>query len=109
MIGQAGFAVTAQGGRFSAHGAPSGTFAVIDPHEAERRGVTLRGIEQVQLARMAPADTKRVAERALAESGSGRMRPVIGQTFPLERTADAHAAIESRRVLGATVLLIESV
>jgi NADPH2:quinone reductase len=108
-IGQAAFTVTARGGRFSAHGAPSGSFAAIDPHEAGRRGVTVRGIEQVRLAGMAPAEVRRVAELALTEGAAGRIRPVIGQTFPLQRAADAHAAMEARRALGATVLLIESV
>jgi len=103
QIGRAAFEVTARGGRFSAHGAPSGAFAPIDPQEAERRGVTVRGIEQVQFA---PADAKRLAERALSEAAAGRIRPVIGQTFPLERAADAHAAIEARGVIGKTLLLI---
>jgi len=102
-IGGAAFEVTARGGRFSAHGAPSGGFAEIDPQEAQRRGVTVRGIEQVQFA---PADAKRLAERALSEAAAGRIRPVIGQTFPLERAADAHAAIEARGVIGKTLLLI---
>src|SRR6266545_5563894 len=45
QIGLAAFEATARGGRFSAHGAASGGFAAIDPQEAERRGVTVRGIE----------------------------------------------------------------
>jgi NADPH2:quinone reductase len=36
---------------------------------------------------------------------TARGRPVIGQTFPLEKAADAHAAIESRDVVGKTLLL----
>ena len=36
---------------------------------------------------------------------AGRIRPVIGQTFPLARAADAHAAIEGREVFGKTLLL----
>jgi NADPH2:quinone reductase len=39
-IGKAAFAITALGGRFSAHGAPSGGFAQIDRQEAERRDQT---------------------------------------------------------------------
>ena len=101
-IGQAAFAVTADGGRFSAHGAPSGGFAVLDPGEQERRGVTVRGIEHLQLA---PDDMRRMLARALSEAVAGRMRPVIGQTFPLERAADAHTAIEARAVVGRTLLL----
>src|SRR6266511_2121818 len=104
QIGLAAFEATARGGRFSAHGAASGGFAAIDPQEAERCGVTVRGIEQVR--RAAPEIARHRLEQALAEAAAGRIRPVIGQTFPLERAADAHAAIESRDVLGKTLLVI---
>lgn len=102
--GLAAFAITASGGRFSAHGAPSGAFADIDPIEAQRRGMTVRGIEQVQFA---PTDVTRLVERALSEAATGGIRAVIGQTWPLERAADAHAAIEARAVAGKTLLVIE--
>ena len=82
--------------------APSGGFAVLDPGERERRGVTVRGIEHLQLA---PDAMRRMLARALSEAVAGRMRPVIGQTFPLERAADAHTAIEARAVVGRTLLL----
>ena len=101
-IGQAALAVTARGGRFSAHGAASGGFAV-DPDGAARRGVTVRGIEQVRGA--APEVFRRRLERALTAAAAGRIRPFVGQTFPLERAADAHAAIESREALGHTLLV----
>ncbi|GAA2418820.1 zinc-binding dehydrogenase [Nonomuraea africana] len=42
---------------------------------------------------------------ALADGAAGRLRPAIGQTFPLERAADAHAAIGARRTLGKTLLI----
>ena len=42
----------------------------------------------------------------MAEAVAGRIRPVIGQTFPLERAAEAHAAIEGRDVIGKTLLVI---
>jgi NADPH2:quinone reductase len=87
----------------SAHGDPSGGFAQIDAKEAEQRHITVRGIEHVQFA---PADAKRLTERAMAEAVAGRIRPVIGQTFPLERAAEAHAAIEGRDVIGKTLLVI---
>jgi NADPH:quinone reductase len=101
-LGRAAFGITARGGRLSAHGAPSGGFARIGPREAEHRGVTVRGIEQVQHA---PAASTRLVARALAEAAAGRIRPVIGHTFPLERAAAAHAAIEARTVIGKTLLL----
>jgi NADPH:quinone reductase len=64
--------------------------------------VTLSGIQEVQLA---GAELKRLTEHVLAEAAEGRIRPVIGQTFPLERAADAHAAIEAREVIAKTLLL----
>lgn len=102
QIGRDAFEVTARGGRFSAHGTPSGAFAEIDPAEAERRGVTVRGIEHAQFS---PEEVTRLVGRALLDASTGRIKPVIGQTFPLERAAEAHAAIEARRAIGKTLLL----
>ena len=47
-----------------------------------------------------------LSSAALAEAAAGRLRPVIGQTFPLSRAADAHAAIEARATLGKTLLVV---
>jgi NADPH:quinone reductase len=38
-------------------------------------------------------------------AAAGRLRPVTGQTFPLDRAADAHAALEARVTLAKTLLL----
>ncbi|WP_158892048.1 zinc-binding dehydrogenase [Amycolatopsis anabasis] len=102
-FGRAAFEVTPRGGRFSAHGAPTGGFAAIDPAEAAERGIGLRGIADL---RFPPERARELAARALAEVAAGRIRPVIGQTFPLDRAADAHAAIEARQVIGKTLLLV---
>jgi NADPH:quinone reductase len=104
QIGRSAFEVTAPGGRFSAHGAASGGFADIDPSDAQRRGITVRGIEQAQLT---PPDARRLTESVLADAAAGRIRPIIGQTFPLEQAAAAHTAIEARSVIGKTLLLTE--
>lgn len=45
-------------------------------------------------------------ELAQSEAAAGRIRPVIGPTVPLERAADAQAAMEARKVIGKTLLLI---
>ncbi|WP_436761070.1 zinc-binding dehydrogenase [Streptosporangium sp. V21-05] len=102
-IGRAAFEVTADGGRFSVHGASSGEVTLIDPTRARRRAVEVIGIEQ--LFGFGPR-MGRWAEQVMSEALAGRIRPVIGQTFPLERAAAAHAAIESRSALGKTLLLI---
>jgi NADPH2:quinone reductase len=102
-IGRAAFEVAADGGRFSVHGASSGQATVIAPAEAQRSGVEVIGIEQ--LYNFGPHQ-RRWAEQVMSEAVAGWIRPVIGQTFPLERAADAHAAIEDRNALGKTLLLI---
>jgi len=103
QIGRAAFEITRPGGRFSAHGTASGAFADVDPKEAERRGITVRGIEQVQFT---SADVRRLVVQVLSDAASGQIRPVIGQRFSLEHAADAHAAIEARDVIGKTLLVI---
>jgi NADPH2:quinone reductase len=100
-IGLAAVDITAPGGRVSTHGAPSGAFTEIDHRVVQHRGITVRGVEQVQFA---PADARAMVERALALAAGGRFTPVIGQNLPLERAADAHAAIEARSVVGKTLL-----
>ncbi|MFC7643209.1 zinc-binding dehydrogenase [Streptosporangium lutulentum] len=78
-IGQAAFEVAADGGRFSVHGASSGEVTVIDPAQARRRGVEVIGIEQ--LFGFGPK-MRGWAERVMSEAAAGRIRPIIGQTFP---------------------------
>jgi NADPH:quinone reductase len=102
-LGRAAFEVTARGGRFSVHGVTSGSVTAIDPEEARRREITVIGLDQ--LFGLQPTWKPR-AERALAEAAAGRVKPIIGQTFPLSDAADAHAAIEARAVVGKTLLLV---
>jgi NADPH2:quinone reductase len=101
-VGEAAFPLVAPGGRFSAHGTPSGRFAQVDAAEAERRGVEIREIGDVQLR---PEDRRRLVAEALDEAVAGRIVPVIGQTYPLAKAADAHAAIEARTVFGKSLLI----
>ena len=100
--GTAAFEATAQGGRFFSYGAASGGFAKIDPKEAEQRQIAVVGVQE----RPTPEEKRRGAEQALSEAAAGRVRPTIGETFPLERAADAHAAIEARAVIGKTLLVV---
>jgi NADPH2:quinone reductase len=102
-VGGAALEAIAPGGRFSAHGTPSGSFAEIDRDTAEARNVTITDIRAVQVS---DADLTRLTRAALDELAAGHLRPVIGQTFSLTRAADAHAAIETRAVFGKTLLTV---
>jgi NADPH2:quinone reductase len=98
-VAREAFGLLARGGRMVSYGLASGKWADITDDEAEARGVTL-----VRPPRPTPEQQRVLTESALAEAAAGRLRPVIGQRFPLERAADAHAAIESRATIGKTLL-----
>ena len=100
-IGRAAFEMTARGGRFSVHGASSGQVTRVDAAEAADRGVRLIGIEQLSGFR---PHVRRWAAQVMSYAVAGSVRPVIGQTFPLERAADAHDAVENRATLGKTLV-----
>jgi NADPH:quinone reductase len=102
-LGQSAFDLTARGGRFSAHGAPSGSFTPLDPTEAKLREIAIQGIEQVQFT---PEDASNLTARALSEAAADRLTPTIAQTYPLTQATEAHRAIESRKTLGKTLLLL---
>lgn len=101
-VGRAAFEVTADGGRFSAHGAPSGDFAPVTDEEASARRITLRGIRDLGFA---PDDARRLTAVALADAAHRRLTPAIVRPLPLERAVDAHRAIDERRTAGKTLLL----
>jgi NADPH2:quinone reductase len=102
-VAAAAFELVRGGGRFCAFGLASGTFAAISDQVAAARQVTV-----VRGARIDPAEMVELSRSALAEAAAGRLRPVIGQTFPLERAAEAHAAIEARATVGKTLLVTGS-
>jgi NADPH2:quinone reductase len=101
-IGAAAFALVADGGRFSAHGAPSGSFASIDDDAARQRRVRVSTIGDLQYG---TGDRSRLMKGILRELAERRITPLIGQTFSLAEAAKAHEAIEARSTVAKTLLL----
>jgi NADPH:quinone reductase len=102
-VGRAAFELVRPGGRFCAFGLASGTFTDVPDAEAARRDVAV-----IRGTRLEPEQLRELSRAALAEAAAGRLRPLIGQTFPLERAAEAHEAIEARATVGKTLLLVGS-
>jgi NADPH2:quinone reductase len=102
-IGRAAFAITAEGGEFSAHGAASGEFTAPGEDAARERGIAVRRISEVQFS---PEESDRRLREVLAQAAAGRVAPVIGRTYPLEDAAEAHRRIEAREVIGKSLLLV---
>ena len=47
-----------------------------------------------------------IVKMLMQEFEAGRLKPIVAQTFPLERVADAHAYLQARRNVGKVVLTI---
>ncbi|MFF0368775.1 zinc-binding dehydrogenase [Micromonospora sp. NPDC005087] len=97
-VAQTAFELLAPGGRMVSFGLASGEWSPVSVEAATARQVALIRPD------VPPARLRAYTGRALAEAAAGRLRPVIGQRFPLERAADAHAAIEARSTVGKTLL-----
>lgn len=100
QIGTEAFELVDGGGRLCAFGMASGSFTPIPDDAAASRGITV-----VRGAPVSPEQQRELSQAALAEAAAGRLRPLIGQRYPLERAADAHAAMESRATVGKTLLV----
>jgi NADPH:quinone reductase len=92
------------GARYVIHGIASGSPTAIDPAVVDGRKLTVVTLGDVLPD---PGDVRSATTEALAAAAGGWLVPTIGQTFPLDRVADAHAAIESRATLGKTLLLVD--
>lgn len=101
-LGSAAFDLVADGGRFSAHGSPSGSLAGIDADAARRRRVRVSTIRDLQYG---AGDRSRLMKDVLGHLAQGRISPLIGQTFALAEAAKAHEAIAARRTVAKTLLL----
>lgn len=98
-LGGAAFELVRPGGRFFAYGAASGGFAEV-PEHAPKQDVKVIGIHDGYAAE----ELFDAHEQALTVLAQHRLEPVVGLRLPLERAAEAHRALEERRVLGKTVL-----
>lgn len=94
-----------RGARYLPHGAASGEWGDIDADLAAQGGITVVPLSAIGAD---PSHNHALIDQAFALAAAGKLRPVIGQSFPLERAADAHAAIESRTTLGKTLLLTDT-
>jgi NADPH:quinone reductase len=102
--GEASFEAVAQGGRFLTYGTSGGVNARVGPRAAEQRQVRVTNVLEA-----GPPDKATVREllmEALASAAQGRIRPVIGSTYPLERARDAHASLAERTTVGKSLLLV---
>ncbi|MFG1884634.1 zinc-binding dehydrogenase [Micromonospora sp. NPDC049102] len=80
------------------YGLAGGEWSPVTPDAAAERRITLIRPD------VPPARLRAYTVAVLADAAAGQLRPLIGQRFPLERAADAHAAVEGRATVGKTLL-----
>ncbi|TCO32916.1 NADPH2:quinone reductase [Kribbella steppae] len=103
QLGATAFTVVKDGGWFSAHGAPSGGFAAYDADDAERRGITVKGINDL---RADTTSTTITGADVIARAVAGDLKPVVDQVYDLDHVADAHTALEQRTLLGKALIRV---
>ncbi|MFI1681326.1 zinc-binding dehydrogenase [Streptomyces sp. NPDC020607] len=100
--GAAAFELIADGGRYVVIGWSSQSAFEPDPEVLAKRDITFTNALLHLLEN--PADAPAYQRQALEAAAKGELVPDI-QTFPLERAAEAHAAIERRETTGKVVLV----
>jgi len=85
-------------GRFCQYGMASGSLAETP--------ADVRDVKVLRGTAMSPAESYRLSAAALDLAAAGELAPVIGQEYPLDQIAAAHAAIEARATIGKTLLRV---
>jgi NADPH2:quinone reductase len=88
-------------GVLAAYASRSAPEPVVPFRALMRKNITLRLVLVYDMPESAKADGASDVTRALEQ---GVLQPLVGARFPLERTAEAHAAVESGSVIGNVVV-----
>ncbi|RCW39133.1 NADPH2:quinone reductase [Halopolyspora algeriensis] len=89
-------------GHYLQYGTASGAPGNVSSHDLGRRHITMSSLADLIAG---PEDNASLVDTALDLAAQGRLRPVIGQTYPLAAAASAHTDIEARHTNGKTLLL----
>ncbi|MFC1408071.1 zinc-binding dehydrogenase [Streptacidiphilus sp. N1-12] len=103
--GSRAFDLLAPGGRFVIFGFSSGAMTVLDPALVAERGILTPAYFGPPTGPRSPQEQLRQTREALTAAADGRLKPLVGRTFPLADAAAAHQAITSRATVGKTVLI----
>ncbi|HYN92581.1 MAG TPA: zinc-binding dehydrogenase [Pilimelia sp.] len=101
--GRAALELIGMGGRLVLYGWAAGKPTPLTADDLYTYGMTASAAIGPRLTGR-PGGLRDFEERSLAAAAAGTLVPVVGQTFPLARAADAHTAVETRATVGKTVL-----
>jgi NADPH2:quinone reductase len=93
-------------GRLLVIGFAAGSIPEVKVNRLLLKNASVVGVAWGEYARVNPEMPQRVGEALVELWGAGKLHPVVGATYPLERAADALREIESRRAVGKVVLTV---
>ncbi|MEW6488944.1 MAG: NADPH:quinone oxidoreductase family protein [Thermodesulfobacteriota bacterium] len=96
----------APGGRLLVVGFAGGAIPTVAVNRLLLRNASVAGVAFPEYAAGDPAMPRRVADEVLALLAKGRLRPAIGDRYPLERAGEAVRALEARTAVGKLVLVL---
>ncbi|MGH9228539.1 MAG: zinc-binding dehydrogenase [Acidimicrobiales bacterium] len=102
-IGRGALELLGPGGRIVMFGWSSGEPLQIATDDLYSRGITASAAVGPRIMQR-PGGIRDLETRALAEAAAGRLLPLVTR-FPLAEAAQAHAALETRKTVGKTVLV----
>ncbi len=98
----------ASGGRLLVVGFAGGTIPEVKVNRLLLRNTAVVGVAWAEFVRHDREMPQRVARGLAGLWDAGKLHPLVGPTFLLERAADALREIESRRAIGKVVLTVRS-
>lgn len=85
-------------GRLAMCGATTGWNLTFDARRLWRKDITLH---------FCNSGTPQDLGQVIDQWNAGKLRPIIGRTFPLEQAGSAHAALGDRNLIGKIVLMVD--
>jgi NADPH:quinone reductase len=103
-IGDQAMELLGVGARLVLFGSASGRPTKVTTQDLAARSLTASWAIGPRIFKR-PGGLRQLEEKALAEVASGRLVPLVGQSFRLAEAGAAHTAIENRATVGKTVLV----
>jgi NADPH2:quinone reductase len=91
-------------GSIVAIGYAAGAWQAVDPALIVGRNIAVHGLYLGRLMQRRPELVREAAHELVALWARGELRPLVGETFPLDRAEDAFRLIEDRKHVGKLVL-----
>lgn len=103
-VGEAAFGALHRGGRFLVIGFASGRPPALPLNHALVKNIAIHGLYWGGYSSLDPQARQNSLSKLFAMFEAGQLRPVIGETLPLERVKEGFELLENRRSVGKIII-----